>query len=30
MREIDDLNLRPESKRLLMRDNALRVFKLPA
>ncbi len=30
VREIDALNLRPESKRLLMRDNALRVFKLPA
>jgi uncharacterized protein len=30
VREIDELNLRPESKRLMMRDNALRVFKLPA
>jgi hypothetical protein len=30
VREIDELNFRPESKRLLMRDNALRVFKLPA
>ncbi|MEZ5564880.1 MAG: amidohydrolase family protein [Gammaproteobacteria bacterium] len=30
VREIDELGLRPESKRLLMRDNALRVFKLPA
>jgi predicted TIM-barrel fold metal-dependent hydrolase len=29
VREIDALNLRPESKQLLMRDNALRVFKLP-
>ena len=30
VREIDDLNLRPEAKQLMMRDNALRVFKLPA
>ncbi len=27
--EIDALDLRPEAKRLLMRDNALRVFRLP-
>jgi len=30
VREVGELNLRPEAKRLLMRDNALRVFKLPA
>lgn len=29
MREVDELGLRPESKRLLLRDNALRVFGLP-
>lgn len=29
VREIEDLGFREESKRLLMRDNALRVFKLP-
>jgi predicted TIM-barrel fold metal-dependent hydrolase len=29
VREIDDLKLRPESKQALMRDNALRVFRLP-
>ncbi len=29
MAEIDALDLRPEAKRLLMRDNALRVFRLP-
>lgn len=28
--EVDALNLRDESRQLLMRDNALRVFKLPA
>jgi predicted TIM-barrel fold metal-dependent hydrolase len=28
--EVEDLGLRPESKQLLMRDNALRVFKLPS
>jgi predicted TIM-barrel fold metal-dependent hydrolase len=27
--EIDSLDLRPESKAMLMRDNALRVFRLP-
>ena len=27
--EIDELDLRPESKALLMRGNALRVFRLP-
>jgi predicted TIM-barrel fold metal-dependent hydrolase len=27
--EVEDLGLRPEAKQLLMRDNALRVFKLP-
>jgi hypothetical protein len=30
VREIDELGMRPESKRLMMRENALRVFKLPA
>jgi len=30
VREVEALGLREESKRLLMRDNALRVFKLPA
>jgi hypothetical protein len=30
VREIDALELRPDSKRLMMRDNALRVFRLPA
>ncbi len=29
VREIDDLKLRPETMRKLMRDNALRVFRLP-
>ena len=29
VREIDDLKLRPESMRALMRNNALRVFNLP-
>ena len=29
VREVDELNLREESRRMLMRDNALRVFKLP-
>jgi predicted TIM-barrel fold metal-dependent hydrolase len=29
VREVKDLGLRPESERALMRDNALRVFKLP-
>jgi predicted TIM-barrel fold metal-dependent hydrolase len=29
VREIDDLKLRPETMRALMRDNALRVFRLP-
>jgi len=29
VREIDDLKLRPETMAALMRDNALRVFKLP-
>jgi predicted TIM-barrel fold metal-dependent hydrolase len=29
VREVDGLELREESKRMLMRDNALRVFKLP-
>lgn len=29
VREIEDLNLRPESHRMLMRENALRVFDLP-
>ncbi|MGI9307612.1 MAG: amidohydrolase family protein [Gammaproteobacteria bacterium] len=27
--EVEELGLRPEAKQLLMRDNALRVFKLP-
>ena len=27
--EVEELGLRDESKQLLMRDNALRVFKLP-
>jgi predicted TIM-barrel fold metal-dependent hydrolase len=27
--EIDELDLRPESKAMLMRDNALRIFRLP-
>jgi predicted TIM-barrel fold metal-dependent hydrolase len=30
VREIDELDFRPDAKRLMMRDNALRVFKLPA
>lgn len=29
VREVDELGLRDDAKRLLMRDNALRVFKLP-
>jgi predicted TIM-barrel fold metal-dependent hydrolase len=29
VKEIDDLHLRPETMRALMRDNALRVFRLP-
>ena len=29
VREVDELGLRDEAKQLLMRDNALRVFKLP-
>jgi predicted TIM-barrel fold metal-dependent hydrolase len=29
VREIDDLKLRPETMQALMRDNALRVFRLP-
>jgi predicted TIM-barrel fold metal-dependent hydrolase len=29
MREIDDLNFRPEAKRNMLRENALRVFRLP-
>jgi hypothetical protein len=29
VREIESLNLRPESKRLFLRDNALRIFRLP-
>jgi predicted TIM-barrel fold metal-dependent hydrolase len=28
IREIDDLGLRPESKRRFLRDNAIRVYKL--
>ena len=28
VREVDELGLREESRRMLMRDNALRVFKL--
>ena len=30
MAEVEALGLRDESKQLLMRENALRVFKLPA
>jgi uncharacterized protein len=30
MREIEHLALRPEARRLLLRDNALKVFRLPA
>jgi predicted TIM-barrel fold metal-dependent hydrolase len=30
VREVDELGFRDEAKQLLMRDNALRVFKLPA
>ena len=30
IKEIEDLNLRPDSKRKLLRDNAVRVFKLNA
>ncbi|MBW8636621.1 amidohydrolase family protein [Hoeflea sp. WL0058] len=29
VKEVDALNLRPESKDLLMRENALRIFRLP-
>ena len=29
VREIDELDLRPESRQFLMRENALRVFRLP-
>ena len=29
VREVKELGLRPESERALMRDNALRIFKLP-
>jgi predicted TIM-barrel fold metal-dependent hydrolase len=29
VREVQELGLRPESQRMLMRDNALRIFKLP-
>ncbi len=29
MREVDELGLKPDAKRMLLRDNALRVFKLP-
>ncbi len=29
VREIDELGFRDEAKQMLMRDNALRVFKLP-
>jgi predicted TIM-barrel fold metal-dependent hydrolase len=29
VREIDALGMRPDSHRLMMRDNALRVFRLP-
>jgi len=29
VREVEELNFRPESKAQIMRDNALRVFKLP-
>jgi predicted TIM-barrel fold metal-dependent hydrolase len=29
MREIDELNFRPEAKRNMLRENALRVFRLP-
>ena len=27
-REIDELKLRPESRKLFLRDNAIRIFKL--
>ena len=30
VREVDDLDLKEEPKRLMMRDNAIRVFKLPS
>ncbi len=30
VREVDELDLREEPKRLMMRDNAIRVFKLPS
>ena len=29
VREVEELNFRPASKALIMRDNALRLFKLP-
>jgi hypothetical protein len=29
VREVDELGLKPEAKRMLMRENALRVFRLP-
>jgi predicted TIM-barrel fold metal-dependent hydrolase len=29
VKEVEELGFREESKRLLMRENALRVFKLP-
>ncbi len=29
MREIEELDIRPEAKRLVMRENALRIFRLP-
>jgi predicted TIM-barrel fold metal-dependent hydrolase len=30
MRQVDDLNFREESKRLILRDNALPIFRLPS
>jgi predicted TIM-barrel fold metal-dependent hydrolase len=30
VKEVDDLGMNDEAKQMLMRDNALRVFKLPA
>ena len=29
MRQVDDLNFREESKRMILRDNALKLFRLP-
>lgn len=29
VKEVDELNLRPEPKRKLMRENALKIFRLP-